>query len=127
MKRDFYEAFWWLSEHPHYQYEFGGFGTNSFFQQAIIEIEVVKVNPKNNTIEDDKTLNTKTQVWIEPGTDFNNEWGVCETHEWFLDCGGDTFEEAIINLAEDVFRFYGDGNVLLIDPTSDLYSDKIDN
>lgn len=29
------------------------------------------------------------------------------THDWKLDCGGDTFEEAIIELANLVFKHHG--------------------
>ena len=34
----------------------------------------------------------------------------CYTHDIDLDCGGDTFEEAIIELAKLVKKYYGDNN-----------------
>ena len=69
--------------------------------------EIVKVNPETNAIDDDPHKNTKVQIWLEHGP-YDAEWGAC-THDIDLDCGGDTFEEAIINLAKLVEEKYGDG------------------
>jgi hypothetical protein len=93
---DFYTAWNFLNEHK----MFNGLFCNCLWT------EVVKVNPENNTIEDDKSKNTKTQVWLEHGP-WEEEWGSC-THDIDLDCGGDTFEEAIINLATLVKKYYKD-------------------
>jgi len=114
---DFYEAYWWLYEHPFFQYEVPQIKTfkYSFFEHAL-DLEIVKVNPKNSTIEDDRSLNTKTEVWIEVASDYNNEYNYCSTHEWYLDCGGDTFEAAVLRLAENVYKYYKNGKELLIDP-----------
>lgn len=60
-----------------------------------LEVNVVRVNPTNLEIDDDDNLNTKTRVWLEFGFDEQGE----SCHDWDYDCGGDTFEEAIINLA----------------------------
>ena len=66
----------------------------SHFNQCL-NIEVVKVNPKTDSIDDDTTLNTKVQIWLEAGAYL----GKYKAHDIDLDCGADTFEEAIIELA----------------------------
>lgn len=96
--KTFYEAWWFLFYHPMYQDKH----EDSRFLQCT-DIHVTKVNPENDTIEDDETLNTKTQVWLESGYyEENNSW-----HDIELDCGADNYEEAIIKLAELVYKNYG--------------------
>jgi hypothetical protein len=107
MKRfkDFYEAWWFLYEHPefndvkNYQYSFGN----------CLDIDVQKVNPKTRRIEDDESLNTHTEVWLECGGFIKDEHfkEKIHCHDIDLDCGGDTFEEAIIKLANLVKKHYG--------------------
>ena len=72
-----------------------------------LDISVVKINPESNEIEiteGKKHLNTKTQIWLEYGEVYKDEntnrIGFC--HDTELDCGGDTFEEAIIKLANNM-------------------------
>jgi len=89
---EFYDAWGYLYNHPKYKDEYN----NSKFLECT-DISVVKVNPQNNTIEDDEKLNTKTRIWLETG-EYNKESGFCY-HEIDLDCGGDTYEEAIIKLS----------------------------
>lgn len=101
---DFYEAFMFLKTHnmnigfikeTKYTY-------NKFFDS--LSVEVVKVNPENETIEDNEELNTATRVWLEFGPyDFEEN---CRVHDTNLDCGGKTFEEAIIKLANLVNAYY---------------------
>ena len=94
---NFYDAYQFLDNHKIFN---GNFTYQLWF-------EIVKVNPETNAIDDDSTKNTKVQVWLEHGP-YDKEWGGC-THDIDLDCGGDTFEEAIIKLAELVKGKYGDG------------------
>ena len=130
--KDFHEAYQWLYAHPIFQFEYN-FGqelkvcwvkfsnepaTGSFFYRAI-DIDVVKVNPENDTIDDDKSLNTKTAVWLEIGGEWEEKYNTCQSHYWHLDTGGDTYEEAILSLAELVYKYYKDGSELLIDPTTE--------
>lgn len=121
--KDFYEAYWWLYNHPIFQYEIdsnidflGGEPLMSSFFDRAIDIEVVKVNPKDNTINDDDTLNTKTEIWIEVSIEYNHKYDCADGHAWYLDTGGDTFEEAIINLTNLVYKYYKNGKELLVDP-----------
>jgi len=85
-----------------------------------VDYNVVKVNPSTDKIDDDESKNTKVMIWMEAGPfeepDPNDdpsyeEWinftGV-PSHDIKLDCSGNTFEEAIINLAKKVMEEYGD-------------------
>ena len=55
---------------------------------------------------DNEDLNTKTEVWLECGKYDKN---TC-CHDIELDCEGDTYEDAIIELANLVFKEYGEYN-----------------
>lgn len=95
--KDFFTAFHYLDQHPIF--------CDRFMQE--LYIEVVKVDPETNRVEDDKTRNTKTQIWFEIGPyEEDVENGIYGTHDLDLDCGGDTFEEAIIELARLVHEKY---------------------
>lgn len=91
---DFYTAWKFLENHK----MFNGLFMNELW------IDVVKVNPKTNAIDDDASKNTKVRFWLEHGG-YDKECG-STTHDYDLDCGGDTFEEAIINLAKLVKKHY---------------------
>ena len=116
---DFYEAWWYLNECKSFKatekdLRQVGYSENlakimseetSYFQESLI-IEVQKVNPKNDTIENDEKLNTKTVVWLECGSPYydENTKSILTYHNWDWDCGGYTFEEAIINLANIIWE-----------------------
>lgn len=99
---DFYTSYRFLKHHKMFQ--------GSHFGQCL-DIDVVKVNPETNRIEDDHRLNTKTSVWLECGSYVENsddpmmrDIHIC--HDPRLDCGADTFEQAIIKLAQLVQKYY---------------------
>ena len=97
---DFYTAWIFLSEHKIFNDRF----SNDLW------FEVVKVDPDTNGIDyKDSSKNTKVQIWLEHGP-FDKEWRAC-THDIDLDCGSDTFEEAIIKLAKLVKEKYTDEGV----------------
>ena len=87
MRNKAYDAFWYLVEKEYYNG---------------LSIEIVKVNPKTKRVDKDRSKNTLVQYWLETGL-FDKEEGIFE-HDYELDDGGDTFEEAIIRLAENVKR-----------------------
>ena len=91
---DFYTAWTFLNNHKMF---------NGLFCHGLWT-EVVKVNPVTNTIDDESSKNTKVQIWLEHGPyeHYHND----TTHDIDLDCGGDTFEEAIIKMAELVKKYY---------------------
>ena len=111
---DFHDAFNFLCNHKMCDYE----GRNCF--NECLDIEVTKVNP--NHIEDGLCVrdgnenDTKTEVWLEFGPiiideEYCNMVGrkiPIPMHDYDLDCGGDTFEEAIVNLANLVVAKYGE-------------------
>lgn len=110
--KTFYDAWWYLHRHKM-------FADNNFLDERgnviysafdhLLDIDVQKVNPLTNKISDWGFLNTKVQVWLECGSQWqdedNGEWHN-NSHDVNLDCGGDTFESAIINLAKLVEQFY---------------------
>lgn len=84
---DFYTAFTFLKRHP-----------SGNFIEALY-VDVAKVNPETGSIDNDSTKNTQIEIWLESGPE-------CGVHDIMLDCGGRTFEEAIINLAKLVMKYY---------------------
>jgi hypothetical protein len=75
------------------------------------------VNEKGR-VDKDESRNTKSAVWLELGPmqwGYNSkpEWEKCRaylqhTHDIDLDCGGATFDEALVKLAKKVKKKYGD-------------------
>lgn len=105
---DFYEAYSFLE--GHYYFESGIYNEPDF--QESLTIDVVKVNPETKAIDDDEAKNTLTNVWLEcgPWESLDEECVKWEgfTHDYRLDTGGDTFEEAIVNLANLVLEHHGE-------------------
>jgi len=120
---NFFDAWWYLYEHKafsdfNYLNEKGQPYISAFLR--LLDIDVQYVDPITKRIEDDTSRNTFTQVWLELGVQYQdetlktfpdindyveNKW-LYNSHDMNLDCGGDTFEEAIINLALLVEEFY---------------------
>ena len=128
---DFYDAWWWPYYHPLFidyeavyrdkrfldNHDWAGEDICNFYSrmQDYIEVSPHKVNPKTRSIDDDQSLNTHVEIWIETGYRWREKIPFYEKdHWWFyhdinLDCGGDTYEEAIVNLANLVWKHYKDG------------------
>lgn len=107
---DFYAAWRFLEGHKIFELE----ECSVFFR--CLSIEVVKVNPDTEKIDDNEAKNTATRVWLECGpwchsdelTDEERKgfpYGV-SSHDVELDCGAPTFEQAIIKLANQVLKKY---------------------
>ena len=92
---DFYESWRFLAKHKIF---------DESFEYDRLWIHVTKVNPKTGKLDDDITKNTKVEIWLECFPDDENG----RFHDIDLDCGGDTYEEAIIKLASLVKKKYGD-------------------
>lgn len=95
LREEFYAAWWWLNDNH---------------QWAIHNISMVpmKVHPKLKRVVNDKAKNTLVNYWLETGPWENlEESGRVYSHDIRLDCGADTFEEAMINLADLVKNNYG--------------------
>lgn len=94
----FYTAWRWLLHHPRMRSHYG----NSVFDDYL-RIEVVRVNPKTESIDDNRSLNTDVRVWLECCVTENGE----RILDHDLDCGANTFELAIQELAKLVLQKYG--------------------
>jgi len=106
MFTDFYTAYQFLYNHPMFQEEvsYNNDTWNESHFKECLDIEIVKVNPETNSIDDDEIKNTKVQIWLECGR-YDKE---CRIHDIELDCGADTFELVIIELANLVEEWYGE-------------------
>ena len=111
---DFYEAFNFLRNHKLCECKINQGNRRksvvNYFDRCL-SISVVKINPETDEIDANMSNNTKTEVWLEFGRafiDYSITDDVMFEHDYRLDCGGDTFEEAIIKLANLVDQFYYD-------------------
>lgn len=100
---DFYDAFQYLNEHEIFKDD----NNISRFAECLY-VDVVKVNPETMEISDNDDENTKVQVWLECGPFLpeDDEYTEGAEHDIDLDCGADTYEEAIIELAKLVWAKY---------------------
>ena len=89
---DFFTAFNFLENHPM---------INGKFQKTLY-IKVKKIPTPILYTENNDALNIQTQIWLECGP---YEGGFIY-HDVRLDCGGNTFEEAILKLSELVKKYY---------------------
>lgn len=98
---------------------------------ANLDVQAVKVCPDSLSIEKDESRNTKLQIWLEPGVVAIIDGEVVSAGDYGLHCGGDTFEDAIINLAQIVKREkrfkYAEPVVRLLKPIESLSSALLDN
>lgn len=77
-----------------------------------LEAYTVKVDPKTRRINDNHEKNTLEQTWLECGPLHKKQPGdppgISEfIHDFDLDCSGNTYEDAIIRLADKVLTKYG--------------------
>lgn len=113
--RDIAQKYWWVYNH-HKLMTLPG-------RYPMIVIEPHMVNPITNRIEGDYTLNTQIAYWIElfvvgltdefKDDNIDNLWHITNDmtescHEWELDCGGWTADEAIEKMYDNVLEKYGD-------------------
>lgn len=94
-----YKAFWWLTE-------------NHEWALTNLDIALMLIDPETDSIVDNTNKNTKHQYWLETGPFVDEEIDgkvhkMLTSHDYQLDCGGDTFEEAICFLAKNVESVYG--------------------
>ena len=81
-----------------------------------LNIHYTHVDDKGN-VSDKKSENIYTACWLEFGrlqydSDTLETRGqldhINHNHDWELDCGGPTFDEALVKLANNVLKYYGD-------------------
>ena len=102
---DFHAAWHWLYEHPYFHYT--RWPGESGFKEGLY-LMVMKVDPETRRFEDDRSRNTHTEIWLENGPYVDEDGRDQHCHDIELDCGGDTFEEAICNMAKEVMEQQGD-------------------
>jgi hypothetical protein len=88
-----------------------------------LDIRPAYVNPETRRIEDDESSNTHSEIWIEGGPPADmKEMEFCEepaggwnptnrwmnSHDYRLDCGGDTLEEALLKFTARIKYYYND-------------------
>lgn len=98
-----HDKYWWIYHHTKLQGPSWGC--------VWIDIQPHMVDPATRCIEDDESRNTHLEFWVECGgtcePDEHTPKG-CTYHDWELDCGGDTWNEAIDNLYKLVLKHYGE-------------------
>lgn len=125
---DVHAAYWYLDGHPvfwQFKREIPGHHEEyplnhvSFLRHgnawlyAHLEIIPHKVNPATGRTEDDKRLNTATEWWYEFGpADLlprQTPHGMCQGswHDYHLDGGAATYEQAVLDIARKVHAHYG--------------------
>ena len=97
--KDFYKAWHYLANHKHFEDK-----RSPLTFEECLDIDVVKVNPSTKSVDDNEKLNTETNVWLECGKMVfdKNVGGMIMSHDIRMDCGAETFEKAIIKLANIV-------------------------
>lgn len=105
---DFYEAYHFLKDHKMVnKRDLKGYMRNAF--EDVLYISVVKINPLINKIDDRDHMNIETRIWLEFGSiEFDNNNNLVNNRDTRLECDGETFEEAIIELANLVNYYYDD-------------------
>jgi hypothetical protein len=112
-QKKFHKAWWFLNEHPLFMYPeekriMGEHASPRFMD--CLDVDFQLVDPKTRRISDNKKKNTRLECWLECGGVEENTPGDPNTlmhcHDLKLDCGGETFEEAIIKLAKLVKKHY---------------------
>ena len=103
----------WYKIHNHHKF------VNSILGVSLL-IGPVMVNPATKRIEDDRSTNTELNYWIEflvpqPITEANRiHYGArtyeAQHHDYELDCGGVTHEEAIRKAYHNFINKYGETN-----------------
>jgi hypothetical protein len=80
------------------------------------EITPHRICPATRRHEDDEALNTETEWWCELGPEklLPDENGRrVPTHDYLLDCGGATYEDAVIALARTIHDHYGNDRAIV--------------
>lgn len=109
---DYHPAFWHFDKKTRDSYPPTHLGRLKYEHNILEgwpEIIPHKVCPETDAIEDDHSLNTRLQWWYEfgPWNLFPDEHGTYAIHDYKLDGGADTYEQAILDVARKVWENYG--------------------
>ncbi len=121
---DFYNAWMWVHHHPIFWY----FAPRRRHESTLcwergtdegLEFRVVKTDPETKRIEDDEERNTLTQVWVEVfPSSLKDDGRDGRLHDYLCDTGGDTYEEAVIEVAREIYGRHGNDRVKLTEDWS---------
>jgi hypothetical protein len=88
---------------------------------AIVEnLSIHYTKTDGRKVTDDPKKNVNVECWLEfgsveygylygqPNEDWDDTTGEMNYHDWKLDCGGQTFDAALVQLAKNVRKHYGD-------------------
>lgn len=128
---DFYNSYRYVDSHPIFWTTREGFTGSDLPPNHVIRINddtgitrgcylyPVKCNPATQHIEDNEDLNTCTMTWYEFGPidllpqDHGGAGTLCATyHDYELDGGSSTYENAIIEIALKIHKKYGNDRVI---------------
>lgn len=119
---DAHDAWWYVDTHPAFwrftRERSGDYPANHVsrlehegtLRQGWPDIVPHKICPETNCIEDEDERNTAIQWWYEfgPWSLHPDEHGAhIPVHDYLLDGGADTYEEAIIAVAKKIHQHYG--------------------
>lgn len=104
---DFYEAWWWLMEHPAFFFAEDDLVHNEPGFEEQLSIFVTQVDLETGRMPKSPDAPKKVVVWVESGG-WSDEQKNLQVHDYRLDSCGDSFEEAIIALAKVTMEHYGD-------------------
>lgn len=103
------DAYWWIYDHPKLVYK--------GYVHPTIEITPHMVNPclgeEGEVDLENPENNIRLRFWVELMYHENMQitddlWEEASCHDWELDCGGWSWEEAVFNLAQLVLDKYGE-------------------
>jgi hypothetical protein len=116
---DFWVAWHWLNEHPlfyqcHRDFHERGLVENRGILDGCVEVIPVKFNPETGRVSEDATKNTRMEFWVEvfPRAMRPSRSGI-SLHDHPRDTGGDTYEQAIINVAKKIYDHHGNDRATL--------------
>lgn len=111
-----YNAYRYIQYHPVF-WRFQGIGDWELFHERCLYIEggiregieftVVRVDPATQSISLDPALNTQVQIWFE--FSIAHQWlqDGMRLHDYKLDGGASSYEQALIKAAKRLHRRYG--------------------
>ena len=119
--KDFIKKEWELRNHHKFVFAYPQ-------ETIVLLIDPHLICKKTNRVEDDARLNDTLQYWVEVLVPFEIDWSVPSseyaytkgrkfalTHDTDLDCGGYTYEEAIIKAHKLMTKKYGATSEALYD------------
>jgi hypothetical protein len=112
----FWNAWWWLQKHPIFWY-FGRMlaGHPPMHERNLcndrgvdegLEFRPAMVDPVTRRVEKPRSRNTQLEIWVEVfPTSFRNK--DVRLHDVDCDTGGDTYEQAVVNVAREIYNAHG--------------------